>query len=50
MKKKEAAAKLQLNRETLQALEQGNLTVVPGGATSGLFTCRPCSGHATDLC
>jgi hypothetical protein len=50
MKKKEAAVKLQLNRETLQALEQANLTVAHGGATSGLYTCRPCSGHATDLC
>ena len=42
--------KLQLNRETLLALEQENLTVVHGGAVSGLYTCRPCSGHATDLC
>jgi hypothetical protein len=28
MKKKETAVRLQLNRETLRALEQANLTVV----------------------
>jgi hypothetical protein len=48
--KKKAVVKLQLNRETLQALEPANLTVVQGGAVSELYTCRPCSGHATDLC
>jgi hypothetical protein len=48
--KKKAVVKLQLNRETLQALEQASLTVVQGGAVSELYTCRPCSGHATDLC
>jgi hypothetical protein len=50
MKKKESTLKFKLNRETLQALEQASLTVVHGGAVSGLYTCRPCSGHATDLC
>ena len=49
MKKKEEAAKLQLNRETLRALEE-NLTIVRGGAKSELYTCRPCSGGPTDLC
>jgi hypothetical protein len=52
MKKKtqEATLKLKLNRETLRTLEEANLTAVHGGAVSELFTCRPCSGHATDLC
>lgn len=50
MKKKETTVKLQLSRETLRALEQETLTVVHGGAVSELYTCRPCSGHATDLC
>lgn len=50
MKKKEVTVKMQLNRETLRALEQANITAVQGGAVSGLYTCRPCSGHATDLC
>lgn len=48
-KKKEDASKLQLNRETLRALEE-NLMIVRGGARSELYTCRPCSGGPTDLC
>ena len=50
MKKKEVAVKLHLSRETLRALEQANLVAVQGGAVSELYTCRPCSGHHTDLC
>jgi hypothetical protein len=50
MKKKETAIKMQLSRETLRALEQVNLAEVQGGAISELYSCRPCSGHATDLC
>lgn len=50
MKKKEITVKLQLNRETLRALEQADLTIVHGGAVSELYTCRPCSGRHTDLC
>lgn len=34
--------KLQLNRETLRALEQSDLTAVQGGA-SDLNSCRPCN-------
>jgi hypothetical protein len=48
--KKEVTMKLKLNRETLRALEDANLTGVQGGAVSGLYTCRPCSGAHTDLC
>jgi hypothetical protein len=50
MKKKEATVNLQLNRETLRALEQADLTIVRAGAVSELYTCRPCSGKHTDLC
>lgn len=50
MKKKEVTVKLQLNRETLRALEQPDLTLVLGGAVSGLYSCRPCSGAHTDRC
>jgi hypothetical protein len=50
MKKKEVAMKLKLNRETLRALEDVNLTGVQGAAVSELYTCRPCSGAHTDLC
>ncbi|HKV11619.1 MAG TPA: class I lanthipeptide [Thermoanaerobaculia bacterium] len=50
MKKKEVTTKLQLNRETLRALEQADLMIVQGAAVSQLYTCRPCSGAHTDLC
>lgn len=50
MKKKETAVKLQLNRETLRALEQADLSIVRAGAVSELYTCRPCSRAPTDLC
>ena len=50
MKKKEMTMKLKLNRETLRALEDANLADVQGGAVSGLYTCRPCSGAHTDRC
>lgn len=50
MKKKEVTTKLKLNRETLRALEEENLTDVQGGAVSGLYSCRPCSGAHTDRC
>ena len=46
----QATMKLKLNRETLRSLEEANLRAVQGAAVSELFTCRPCSGHATDLC
>lgn len=45
-----ATVKLKLNRETLRTLEEVNLTAVQGGAVSELYSCRPCSGHATDRC
>jgi hypothetical protein len=48
--KKNTTVKMQLNRETLRALEQASLKEAQGGAVSELYTCRPCSGHHTDLC
>ena len=42
--------KLQLNRETLRALEQTSLKNIFGGAVSELYTCKPCSNSPTDLC
>jgi hypothetical protein len=45
MKKKVATnglKKIQLNRETLRALERSELKVIQGGA-SDLNSCRPCN-------
>jgi hypothetical protein len=55
MKKKHATngLKLQLNRETLQALQQSDLEVIQGGGTgtSGLNSCPPCNTrYGTCLC
>lgn len=49
-KMEEATLKLKVNRETLRSLEEANLRAIHGGAVSELYTCRPRSGHATDLC
>jgi hypothetical protein len=50
MKKKPNNAKLQLNSETLRALEQLDLTVV-NGAASDLNSCPPCNTrYGTCLC
>ncbi len=53
MKKKtgtDGLKKIQLNRETLRALERSELEVIHGGA-SDANTCRPCNTrYVTCLC